>query len=79
VSISILEFFWPNHCHEQINKEQQRDKSDDGGFHLLLLQPLAKARVERGDDEEHNDNADKNEVVHKNQPNDDQNPTGSVN
>jgi hypothetical protein len=32
--MSILEFFRANHCHEQINEEQQRDNSDDGRFHF---------------------------------------------
>jgi hypothetical protein len=29
-----LEFFRPDHGHQQINKQQQRDKADDDGFHL---------------------------------------------
>jgi len=29
-----LEFFRPDHGHEQINKEEQRDNADDDGFHL---------------------------------------------
>jgi hypothetical protein len=28
-----LEFFRPDHGHEQINKEEQRDNADDDGFH----------------------------------------------
>ena len=30
----MLEFFRPDHGHEQINKQQERDNADDDGFHL---------------------------------------------
>jgi hypothetical protein len=63
--MSILEFFWPNHCHEQINKERQRDNTDNGSFHSFLLKLLAKTRVERARDEERNDDHNKDEVAHK--------------
>jgi hypothetical protein len=63
--MSILEFFRANHCHEQINEEQQRDNSDDGRFHFPLLQLLAKTRIERARDEKHNDDCNKDEIAHK--------------
>ena len=30
----MLEFFRPDHGHEQINKQQEGDNADDDGFHL---------------------------------------------
>jgi hypothetical protein len=63
--MSILKFFRPNHCHEQVNKEQQRDNPDDGRFHFVLLELLAKAHVESACDEKRNDDPRKNEVAHK--------------
>jgi hypothetical protein len=30
----MLEFFRPNHGHEQVNEQQQGDEADDKGFHL---------------------------------------------
>jgi hypothetical protein len=29
-----LEFFRPDHGHQQINEQQQRDNANDHGFHL---------------------------------------------
>jgi hypothetical protein len=63
--MSVLEFFRPNHGHEQINKEQQCDDADDYRFHLSPLQLLAKAHVERVHEKKGNDNHDENEVAHK--------------
>jgi hypothetical protein len=63
--MSILEFFRPNHCHEQINEEQQRDNPDDRRFHFALLQLLAKSHVERARDKKRNNDRYKDEVAHK--------------
>ncbi len=30
----MLEFFRPDHGHEQINKQKERDNADNDGFHL---------------------------------------------
>jgi len=61
----ILEFFWSDHCHEQINEEQQCNNSDDDRFHFLLLQFLAKTHVESARDKKRNDDCHKDEVIHK--------------
>jgi hypothetical protein len=63
--MSILEFFWPNHCQEQINKERQRDNTDNGRFHSFLLKLLAKTCVQRAHDEKRDDDPHKDEVAHK--------------
>jgi hypothetical protein len=60
----VLEFFRPNHGHQQINKEQQCDDADDGRFHFALLELLAKTHVKRAHDKKDNDDPDKNEVAH---------------
>jgi hypothetical protein len=56
--MSTLEFFRANHGHEQINKEQQCDDTDDYRFHFVLLQLLAKAHVESAHDEKGHDDPD---------------------
>ena len=60
-----LEFFRPNHRHKQVNEEQQRDDSDNNGFHVRLLQLLAEADVKSAHDKKHNDDCGKDEVAHK--------------
>jgi hypothetical protein len=69
--MSMSEFFRPNHCHEQINEEYKRDNPDDGCFHFVPLQFLAKTHVERADDKKHNDDRYKGEVAHES-PDDEQ-------
>jgi len=61
----ILESFRPNHGHEQINKQQQCDDADNGRFHFVLLELLAKTHVKGAHDKKDNDDPDENEVVHK--------------
>jgi hypothetical protein len=60
-----LKFFRPNHRHKQINEEQQRDDTDDDGFHGILLQLLAEADIKSAHDKKQNDDASENEVVHR--------------
>jgi hypothetical protein len=62
--MSMLEFFRPNHCDEQINKEQQRDDRDDGRFHFELLKLLAKTNVESAHNKKGDNDSDENEVAH---------------
>jgi hypothetical protein len=59
-----LEFFRPNHGHEQIREEQECDDPDDECFHLGVLQPLAKADVKCGHNEEEDDGSAENDVGH---------------
>jgi hypothetical protein len=54
------EFFGPNHCHEQIDEQQQRDDADGDCFHFLLLQLLAKTHVQRAHDKKGDGDSDKN-------------------
>jgi hypothetical protein len=60
----FLEFFRPNHGHEEVDEEQQRDDRDDNCFHGVLLKPVAKAHVKSAHDEKHDDNPNEEEVVH---------------
>ena len=60
-----LKFLGPNHRHEEVNEEQQRNDADDDGFHVSLLEVVAKAYVERAHDKKQNDDCGKDEVVHK--------------
>jgi hypothetical protein len=60
----FLEFFGPNHGHEEVDEEQQRDDRDDNCFHRIVLEPVAKAHVESAHDEKHDDDADEEEVDH---------------
>jgi hypothetical protein len=62
---NFSEFFRPDHPHEQINEEQERDDSDNDRFHVVLLQRLAEAGVKTGHDKKHNDGRDKDEVAHR--------------
>ena len=73
----ILEFFRSNHCHEQVNEEKQGDNPDDGRFHFVLLELLAKTHVERPGDKKRNDDPYKDEIAHKS-PYDQANLSGSV-
>jgi hypothetical protein len=50
----FLEFFGPNHRHEEVDEEQQRDDRDDDCFHGILLKPVAKAHVKGAHDEKQN-------------------------
>jgi hypothetical protein len=59
------EFFRPNHRHEQITEEQQRDDPDNCRFHGVLLQLLAEAGVKAGHDKKQNDDRSKDEVAHR--------------
>jgi hypothetical protein len=61
----MLEFFRPDHGHEQINKKQQCDNPDNGRFHFVLLQLLAKTDVESARDKKGDDDPNENEVAHK--------------
>jgi hypothetical protein len=60
-----LKFFRPNHRHKQIDEEQQRDDSDNDGFHVVLLQLLAEAGVKTAHDKKQNNNAGKDEIAHR--------------
>jgi hypothetical protein len=60
----FLEFFGPDHGHEEVDEEQQRDDRDDNCFHGVLLEPVAKAHVKSADDEKQDDGANEEEVVH---------------
>ena len=60
-----LEFFRPNHGHEQIDEQQQGNDADNDGFHRVLLQLLAEADVKSAHDKKQNDDASENEVVHR--------------
>ena len=55
-----LKFFRPNHRHEQINEEQQRDDADNDGFHGVLLQLLAEADIKTAHDKKHDDDSNEN-------------------
>jgi hypothetical protein len=61
----LLEFFRANHCHEQVNEEQQGGNPNDDRFHVLLLQLLAKVCVECARDKKRNDDGNEDEVAHK--------------
>jgi hypothetical protein len=63
--MSILEFFRADHGREQINKQQERDDTDDDRFHFVLLQLLAKTHVKSAGDEKRNDDTCKNEIAHR--------------
>jgi hypothetical protein len=58
-------FFRPDHRHEQINEEQQRDDSDNDRFHVVLLQLLAEAGIKTAHDKKQNDDAGKDEIAHR--------------
>ena len=60
----FLEFFRPNHGHEEVDEEQQRDDRDDNCFHGVPLEPVAKAHVKGAHDEKHNDGSNEDEVAH---------------
>jgi hypothetical protein len=55
-----LEFFRPNHRHEQINEEQQGDESDNNSFHGVLLQLLAEADIKSADDKKDDNDSNEN-------------------
>jgi len=63
--MAILEFFRPDHGREQINKQQERDDTDDDRFHFVLLQLLAKTHVKSAHDKKSNRDPDENEVAHR--------------
>jgi hypothetical protein len=63
-----LKFFRPNHGHEQIDEQQQRDNAHDEVFHGLLLQFFAEANVIAGEDKERDDDSDEDDVTHKDGP-----------
>jgi len=54
------EFFRPNHRHEQITEEQQRDDPDNYSFHGVLLQLLAEADIKSADDKKDDNDANEN-------------------
>jgi hypothetical protein len=58
------EFFRPNHGHEQIDEQQQRDDADNDGFHCVLLKFLAEAGVKAAHDKKQNDDSGEDDVVH---------------
>jgi hypothetical protein len=60
-----LEFFRPNHSHEQIDEEQQRDDADNDCFHLFLLQFFAESDVKAAHDKKQNDDSGEDEIAHK--------------
>jgi hypothetical protein len=60
-----LEFFRPNHGHEQIDEQQQRDDADNDGFHCVLLKFLREAGVKAAHDKKQNDDSGEDEVVHR--------------
>jgi hypothetical protein len=57
-------FFRPNHRHEQVDEEQQRDDADDDGFHSVLPPVLAEASV-KGVHTENDQDPYNNEFAHK--------------
>jgi hypothetical protein len=60
-----LEFFRPDHGHEQIDKQQQRNNSDNDVPHKLdSLELLAKTDVEGGYDKEAGHDRDEYQIVH---------------
>jgi hypothetical protein len=61
----FLEFFRPNHGHEQIDEQQQRDDPDNDGFHCVLLKFLTEADVKAAHDKKQNDDSGEDEVVHR--------------
>jgi hypothetical protein len=60
----FLEFFGPNHGHEEVDEEQQSDDRNDNCFHGVLLKPVAKTDVESAHDEKDHDGANEEEIVH---------------
>ena len=57
---SSSKFFRPDHRHEQINEEQQRDDSDNNCFHGVLLQLLAEADIKSADDKKDDNDSNEN-------------------
>jgi hypothetical protein len=53
-----LEFLRPNHGHEEVDEQQQRDDSGDDVFHSVLLQFFAKTDVKSAHNKEGNNDAD---------------------
>jgi hypothetical protein len=58
------EFFRPNHGHEQIDEQQQRDDAHNDSFHAVLLKFLAEADVKTAYGKKQNDDSEEDEVVH---------------
>jgi hypothetical protein len=54
----ILEFFRPDHGHEQIDEQQESDDPDNDCFHWIRLKLLAEAGVKAAHDKKHDDNSD---------------------
>jgi hypothetical protein len=61
----FLEFLGPDHGHEQIDEQQQRDDSDDNCSHGVLLEVVAKTDIKRAGNEKHDHDSNKDEVAHK--------------
>jgi hypothetical protein len=62
--MGTLEFFRPDHRHEQIHEKQQRYETNNDRFHLSLLQLLAKHRVQSARQEKRDDYSYEDQVTH---------------
>ena len=60
----MLEFFRPDHGHEQIHEKQQRYDANNDRFHLSSLQLLAKHRVQSARQEKRDDYSYEDQVTH---------------
>jgi hypothetical protein len=59
------EFFRPDHCHEQVDEQQQGNDADNDGFHKVPLQFVAEANVKAAHDEKGDDHPKEDQVTHK--------------
>jgi hypothetical protein len=60
-----LEFFRPDHGHEEVEEQKQGDEADDDGFHGGgRLEGFAAVGVRTADDEKGQKGGEADEVVH---------------
>jgi hypothetical protein len=60
-----LEFFRPDHGHEQVDEQQQGHEARDEVFHDGFLQFVAATDVKRADHEEESDQSDVKKIRHR--------------
>ena len=59
-----LEFFRPDHRHQQVSEEQECNNGRDNGFHLRALKFVAEANVRGAQEEEQNHGSDESQIAH---------------
>jgi len=62
--IHSLEFFGPDHGHEQINEKAESDDADNECFHKKVLESVAEQHVKRAQNKEGDGYCDEDQIIH---------------